>query len=198
MERDRFDPDDLDPLDPFELDEANIPHLHKHGFTTDDLYDIWADPDAIYAPARPDGFADWAAGRRGPRRHGPGRAARAGSRPRQGPPDRHLPRGAAATGHVPGKQEVIKVDDTDAYDFYAEPANREPGPGPARRVRRQRPVKYDTHVPVRFTRDVIDQVKTFADEDGVTVSTWIRQAVRRELRRRTAEPDRLTTGTPAS
>ena len=59
MERDRFDPDDLDPLDPFELDEANIPHLHKHGFTTDDLYDIWAEPDAIYAPARPDGFADW-------------------------------------------------------------------------------------------------------------------------------------------
>ncbi|MGZ4619665.1 MAG: hypothetical protein ACXV3F_13340, partial [Frankiaceae bacterium] len=57
--RDRFDPDDLDPLDPFELDEANIPHLHKHGFTTDDLYDIWVDPDAIYAPARPDGFADW-------------------------------------------------------------------------------------------------------------------------------------------
>ena len=84
------------------------------------------------------------------------------------------------------------MDDTDAYDFYAEPANREPGPGPARRVRRQRPVKYDTHVPVRFTSDVIDQVKTFADEDGVTVSTWIRQAVRRELRRRTAEPDRLT------
>ena len=90
------------------------------------------------------------------------------------------------------------MDDTDAYDLYAEPANREPGPGPARRVRRQRPVKYDTHVPIRFTRDVIDQVKTFADEDGVTVSTWIRQAVRRELRRRTAEPDRLTTGTPAS
>ena len=59
MERDRFDPDDLDALDPFELDEANIPPPHKHGFTTDDLYDIRADPDAIYAPARPDGFADW-------------------------------------------------------------------------------------------------------------------------------------------
>jgi len=46
-------------MDPFELDEANIPPPHKHGFTTDDLYDIRADPDAIYAPARPDGFADW-------------------------------------------------------------------------------------------------------------------------------------------
>ena len=87
------------------------------------------------------------------------------------------------------------MEDADAYDFYAEPANREPAPGPVRRVRRQRPVKYDTHVPVRFTRDVIGQVKTFADEDGVTVSTWIRQAVCRELRRRTAESDRLATGT---
>ena len=57
MEWDGFDPDGLDPLDPFELDEANIPHLHKHGFTTDDLYDIWADPDARSrrqpSPARP-------------------------------------------------------------------------------------------------------------------------------------------------
>ena len=48
------------------------------------------------------------------------------------------------------------MEDADAYDFYAEPANREPSPGPARRVRRQQPVKYDTHVPVRFTREVID------------------------------------------
>jgi hypothetical protein len=79
-------------MDPFELDEANIPPPHKHGFTTDDLYDIRADPDAIYAPARPDGFADWLlvgevpGGRswscRSRRRWSPGRQARSASTPR--------------------------------------------------------------------------------------------------------------------
>ena len=40
------------------------------------------------------------------------------------------------------------------------------------------------HVPVRFPQATIDCVKRLADEDGMTVSSWIRQVVRRELQRR--------------
>ena len=66
---------------------------------------------------------------------------------------------------------MIEVDDAEAYAFYAEPANREPTAGSARRVR-PRPVRYDAHVPVRFSREMVEQVHPVADADGVTVSTW--------------------------
>jgi hypothetical protein len=39
-------------------------------------------------------------------------------------------------------------------------------------------------VPVRFTPDVIAVVKSLADRDRVTVSTWIRNLVGREIERR--------------
>jgi hypothetical protein len=39
-----FDPDDLDPEDPFELDSGNRPHLFKHNhYGESDLYDIYYD-----------------------------------------------------------------------------------------------------------------------------------------------------------
>jgi hypothetical protein len=39
-------------------------------------------------------------------------------------------------------------------------------------------------IPVRFAPDVIEVVKRFAAQDGVTVSTWIRRLVDREIQRR--------------
>jgi hypothetical protein len=54
-----FDPAGLDPVDPSELDAGNVPHLHKHGFSPDDLYDVWVDPDAVLLPAPPGGGAHW-------------------------------------------------------------------------------------------------------------------------------------------
>ena len=40
------------------------------------------------------------------------------------------------------------------------------------------------HVPVRFSESVIARVKTLASIDGVTVSTWIRNLVLKEVERR--------------
>jgi hypothetical protein len=49
--------------------------------------------------------------------------------------------------------------------------------------KRQRPMK-SAMVPVRFTPETIGTVKRFAIQDGVTVSTWIRRLVAREIERR--------------
>jgi hypothetical protein len=58
--------------------------------------------------------------------------------------------------------------------------NQEPGRRPSKRPR----AKLSGHVPVRFSNDVITQLRALADHDGVTVSTWIRQVVSREIERR--------------
>lgn len=65
-------------------------------------------------------------------------------------------------------------------DFYADPEHLAPA-GPARR--RQRPVMSGM-VPVRFPQDMIAVVKRFAGQDGMTVSTWIRHLVAKEIERR--------------
>jgi len=55
----RFDLDALDPDDPFELDDDNLPHLAKHApFTADDAIDLWVYGDPLFYPA-PHGPADW-------------------------------------------------------------------------------------------------------------------------------------------
>ena len=72
------------------------------------------------------------------------------------------------------------MSDEEAYTHYADPDNREPT-GPGRR-RSTRPMS--SHVPVRFTPDVIAEVKQVAREDRKTVSSWIRDTVERELERR--------------
>ncbi len=75
------------------------------------------------------------------------------------------------------------MNDAEAFEFYEDPANREPAPGPPRR-RRARPLTQ--HVPVRFPAETIEQVRTLAETDGMTVSAWIRRAVERTLRERGA------------
>ncbi|MGH9116778.1 MAG: hypothetical protein ACRD0A_02540 [Acidimicrobiales bacterium] len=60
MSRARFDPELLDPSDPFEIDDANRPHLAKHSRHTDaDLLDLWGDGNLLFAEAAADGPADW-------------------------------------------------------------------------------------------------------------------------------------------
>jgi hypothetical protein len=66
-----------------------------------------------------------------------------------------------------------------ANDFYDDPDHQMPV-GPARR--RQRPIK-SSMTPVRFAPDMIEAVKHFASLDGLTVSSWIRRLVARELQR---------------
>lgn len=56
----RFDPELLDPDDPFEIDANNRPHLAKHSPHSDaDLVDAWSDPNLLFAEAAADGPADW-------------------------------------------------------------------------------------------------------------------------------------------
>ncbi len=65
-------------------------------------------------------------------------------------------------------------------EFYKDPANIKPG----RRVTPSQRAPMTGHVPVRFAEPVIARVKTLATQDGVTVSTWIRNLVLKELERR--------------
>jgi hypothetical protein len=73
------------------------------------------------------------------------------------------------------------VSDAEAFEHYENSANREPAPGEPRR-RSDRPLTQ--HVPVRFPAATIEQVRALAEEDGMTVSAWIRRAVDRSLRQR--------------
>jgi hypothetical protein len=80
--------------------------------------------------------------------------------------------------------------DNEAAAFYEDPENRKPTGPPVKRKTQKR---LTSHVPVRFTKSTIDQVKELADEDAVTVSSWIRGVVEREIRHR-----KLTTDTQGS
>lgn len=83
-------------------------------------------------------------------------------------------------------------EDRSAYEFYKDPANQVPaGPGQRRQGRR-----LSETVPVRFPLDVIEAVRRFAVQDGVTVSSWIRRVVGREIQRRqpsATSPSSITT-----
>jgi hypothetical protein len=57
--RHRLDIDLLDARDPFELDMlGNVPHLFKHGYSVDDVYDVWSS-DPTFFEGHEDGPADW-------------------------------------------------------------------------------------------------------------------------------------------
>lgn len=71
-------------------------------------------------------------------------------------------------------------DDTNAR-AYEDPSARKPI-GPARLRADHR--RLTDHVPVRFPKATIEAVRAFADEDGVTVSSWIRRLVDEEIERR--------------
>jgi hypothetical protein len=68
--------------------------------------------------------------------------------------------------------------DNEAYEYYADPKNQVPaGPGRSRTTK-------STHVPIRFTPEMIADVKQLADKDRKTVSSWVRDVVAAEVKRR--------------
>ena len=73
--------------------------------------------------------------------------------------------------------------DTEAFEHYDDPSNREPTEGPPRR-RRARALTQ--HVPVRFPASTIAKVRDLAEGDGMSVSAWIRHTVEQEVARRGA------------
>lgn len=85
------------------------------------------------------------------------------------------------------------VNDEEAFAFYADESNQQAGRRAAKRPSR----KLTGHIPVRFPEELVAQVRAFADADGVTVSTWIRNLASREVERRSparsiAEPVKWT------
>jgi len=75
---------------------------------------------------------------------------------------------------------MVTVTKQSGLEYYANP---EQVKGGKRLTPPVRPAMKG-HVPVRFPEGVVEQVKVVAQQDGVTVSTWIRQLVTRELERR--------------
>jgi hypothetical protein len=72
------------------------------------------------------------------------------------------------------------ADDESRHKYYSDPENRVPaGPG-----RRRASKTLSTHVPIRFTQEVIAEVKQLAEKDRKSVSSWIRDAVEAEIERR--------------
>mgnify|MGYP000895691212 CR=1 FL=1 len=76
------------------------------------------------------------------------------------------------------------MNDDEAFEHYDNPAAREPATGTPRR-RSSKPLTQ--HVPVRFPVESINRVKALADEEGLTVSTWIRRAVDQALQSHDAQ-----------
>ena len=75
------------------------------------------------------------------------------------------------------------MNDAEAHEFYADPANLAiAGPG-----RKPKGPTLSSMIPVRFSPQVIETVKGFASAEGMTVSSWIRRAVQRELDRQKRE-----------
>jgi hypothetical protein len=71
------------------------------------------------------------------------------------------------------------MTDEEAADFYADPANQTFNPN---RVIRRQPL--GDSIPVRFPTGLLDQVRTAAAADGLTVSEWVRNAVADALAQR--------------
>lgn len=84
-------------------------------------------------------------------------------------------------------------DTTDHTDFYAKPENQSVK-GKGRRRAAAKPA-LSSHVPVRFTPELIGAVKRLSAHDGMSVSTWIRSVVAREVARR-GEPRTETSYVP--
>lgn len=64
------------------------------------------------------------------------------------------------------------------YEFYARPENQAPQGAPVRRGAR-----LSEMVPVRFTPELLEQVRAAATSDDRSVASWVRRAVEHELRR---------------
>jgi len=72
------------------------------------------------------------------------------------------------------------MNESDAVAFYGDPENIRVG----RQVSSPPRTQMTGHVPVRFPQEIVDRVKAAAAEDGMTVSTWIRRLVTKEIEKR--------------
>jgi hypothetical protein len=70
-------------------------------------------------------------------------------------------------------------EDCAAYLPYLDPANRQPAEDA--HARATQPRRLSRHVPIRFEAETIDRAKEIAEREGLTVSSWIRRLVDREL-----------------
>jgi hypothetical protein len=78
----------------------------------------------------------------------------------------------------------MATSDDEAAAFYENPAAREPV-GPGRKRAADGAVRPLTrHVPIRFDADLAAAIQRVAEDDGMTTSSWVRQLVAREVRRR--------------
>lgn len=64
------------------------------------------------------------------------------------------------------------------YEFYCRIENQEPQDEPRRRSRR-----LTAPIPVRFSPELLEEIKRRAAADDRSVSAWIRRAVEHELSR---------------
>jgi hypothetical protein len=73
-----------------------------------------------------------------------------------------------------------KMTPEEEYEFYSRPEHQIPrGPG-----RRRKSSKLTQMVPVRFSPELLDEVRRCAEADDRSVSSWIRLAVQHELDQR--------------
>jgi hypothetical protein len=72
------------------------------------------------------------------------------------------------------------MKDDELAKLYQDPANRRLTGTP----KRPRLQTLSNHVPIRFSANTMAAVQTLAHGDGMTVSSWIRSVVDRELVRR--------------
>jgi hypothetical protein len=89
----------------------------------------------------------------------------------------------------------MTYDDDAAAAFYSNPKNREPAGPPRGRAGQARLLS--SHVPIRFRPHTISKVKAIAERDGMTISSWIRGVVEREVERRmpTSQTHQSASGT---
>ncbi|HEY2958286.1 MAG TPA: hypothetical protein VGM21_08765 [Actinomycetota bacterium] len=76
------------------------------------------------------------------------------------------------------------MSDEEAFEHYKEPENRKPAGG----VYEVPKGALSRHVPIRFRPQTIARAKAIAERDGMTVSSWIRGVVEREVERRMPAP----------
>lgn len=73
------------------------------------------------------------------------------------------------------------MTDKHSADYYEDPKNRRIV-GPAQR--REAGPQLSNHLAIRFSSATMAVVRTLAYRDGVTVSSWVRAVVEREVERR--------------
>jgi hypothetical protein len=91
--------------------------------------------------------------------------------------------------------EAVTYDDDAAAEHYSNPENRKPTGPPRARAGQARLLT--SHVPIRFRPQTIAKAKAIAERDGMTVSSWIRGVVEREVERRipTSQTHQSASGT---